>query len=96
MPDSYDKPSGVPDTESAHDCAVRAEKALEQLATDLGQLGAEPQAVEAVSQMADVVRKIGTGLAKGMKEQPAEPAHTMDSAADAMMADRQAAAGPPA
>lgn len=87
----------APDTEQLHDHAMEAEKALEQLATGLGQIGAAPEAVKAVSQMAEVVRKIGTGLAKGMKAEPAEPAHTphtMDSAADEMMAERNAA--PPA
>lgn len=85
--------SAQPDPESVHDDAVEAEKCLEQLATSLGQLGADPKAVEAIGQMADVVRKIATGLAKTLKEQPAEPAHTMDSAADEMMAERHA---PPA
>ena len=85
--------TATPDTEEVHDYAVEASKCLEQRATGLGQLGADPGAVEAVSKMADVTRKIASGLAKGMKEQEAAPAHTMDSAADEMMAER---AAPPA
>ncbi len=85
---------GAPDTEQLYDLCVEAEKKLEQIATGLGQIGAAPEAVEAVSKMADVVRKICAGLAKGMKEEPAEPSHTMASATDEMMAER--AAAPPA
>jgi hypothetical protein len=85
-----------PDVEELYDLCKDAEKLLEKVATGLGQVGAAPEAVEAVSKMADVVGKICNGLAKGMKEAPAEPAHTMDSAADEMMAERRASAGPPA
>lgn len=82
---------GAPDTEELYDKCKQAEKLLEQIATGLGQLGAAPEAVKAFSQMADVVEKVCNGLAKSMKEEPAEPAHTMDSAADEMMAERAAA-----
>ena len=90
MPDQMQAPSAQPDTEEAHDIAVEAEKAVELLATTLGQLGADAAAVEAVGKMADVIRQIASGLAKGMKEQEAAPAHSMDSAADEMMAERNA------
>lgn len=86
-------PTDTPDTEQLYNLCVEAEKLLEQLSTGLGQVGAAPEAVHAVSSMADVVRKICSGLAKGMKESPPEPAHTMDSAAEEMMADHAAARG---
>lgn len=95
-PQTAGPPPGGPDTEKLHAISVAAEKSLEQLATGLGQIGADPQAVKAVSQMADVLRKIATGLAKGMKQEPVPgqngAPHTMDSATEAMMADRRAAA----
>ena len=87
---------GAPDTEQLHDVSIQAEKLIEQLATGLGQIGAAPDAIQAVSQMAEILRKIATGLAKSMKAEPAEQPHTMDSATDEMMAERRAAAGPPA
>lgn len=82
-----------PDTEQVHSLATEAEKCLGQLATGLGQIGADPQAVDAITKMADVIRQIASGLAKGMKQQPAAPAHTMDTATTAMMADHAAARG---
>lgn len=88
---------GRPDTEELHDAAMQAEAGLEKLATGLGQLGADPQTVQAFSKMAEITRKTATGLAKGLKEQPAEPAHTMDSAMADTMRERAAAraqAGP--
>lgn len=87
---------GAPDTEQLYDACHQAQALLEKIATGLGQAGAAPEAVKAVSQMADVVGKICNGLAKGMKSEPAEQPHTMDTAADEMMADRRAAAAPPA
>lgn len=84
---------GPPDTEQLYDLCETAAKSLEKIATGLGQIGADPAAVKAVSQMADVVQKICNGLAKGMKSEPAEQPHTIGSATDDMMADR---AGPPA
>ena len=89
---------GAPDTEQLYDKCKQAEKLLEQIATGLGQVGAGDDAVRTVSQIADVVGRICNGLAKGMKAEPAEPPHTVQSATDAMMADHAAAqqAGPPA
>ena len=77
--------------------AACSDSRLEKLATGLGQLGADPQTVQAFSKMAEITRKTAVGLAKGLKEQPAEPAHTMDSAmADTMRerANARAQAGP--
>lgn len=90
-----DDTGGAPDTEQLYDLCKQAEKLLERLATGLGQVGAGDDAVKAVSQMADVVERICNGLAKGMKEEPAEPSHTVGSATDAMMAERSAAAQQP-
>lgn len=61
-----------------HTLAVDAEKSLEALATGLGQAGADPQSVDAVSQMAEVTRKIVKALGAGQAhtgddEPPAEP-----------------------
>ncbi len=91
-----DDTGGAPDTEQLYDLCVQTEKNLEQIATGLGQIGAAPDAVEGISKMAGVVRNLCTALAKSMKEEPAEPSHTMDSAADEMMQERAAAQQPPA
>lgn len=79
-----------------HSVAMAAEKNLEQLATGLGQVGASPDVVKAVTQCAEITRKIATGLAKGgvgggQQQAQAQPQqHTIGSATDAMMADRSA------
>jgi hypothetical protein len=83
---------GAPDTEQLYDLCKTTEKGLADIATGLGQIGAAPDAIKSVQQMGTIVGKICDGLAKSMKEEPAEPAHTMDSAADEMMAERRAAA----
>ena len=89
----------APDTEQLHDAATQAEQGLEQLATGLGQQGAPPETIQALTKMAEIVRTIASGLAKGMKEQAPEPAHTMDSAMAETMRERaaaqQGAAAPP-
>lgn len=56
-----------------HATAVQAEKYLEQLATGLGQAGASPETVKAVTQMAEVTRQIVTALGKGQESAPDEP-----------------------
>lgn len=90
------QPAGAPDTEKLYRLCQQAEKDLEQIATGLGQIGAAPQAVKTFSQMAEVVRKVCTGLAQNLKHEPAPgqdgAPHTMQSATDAMMADHRAAA----
>lgn len=48
--------------------AVDAERNLEGLATELARMGADEQTVNAVSQMADVTRKIVKALGKGQAE----------------------------
>lgn len=87
-------------TDQLHTHAMEAEKHLEQLATGLGQIGADDAAVKAVSQMASVLRKVASGLAKGgtadEPEAPEAERPTMDSAANDMMAERRAATQPPA
>jgi cobalamin biosynthesis protein CbiD len=80
-------------TEQLHTHASEAEKHAEQLATGLAEIGAGDDAVKAVTQCAEVLRKVATGLAKGMKDEEPEPQPTMADAADRMMAAR---AQPPA
>jgi hypothetical protein len=82
--------------EKLHKHALDAEKHLEQLATGLAQLGADPGALKAVGQMAEAVRGIAKSLNKVPTEAPAEPApeqaaprETMDSAANSLVADVQ-------
>lgn len=89
------QPAGAPDTSKLYALCQQAEKNLEQIATGLGQIGAAPQAVRTISQMADVLRKICSGLAQNLKHEPAPgqngAPHTMASATEAMMADHRAA-----
>lgn len=80
-----------------HEEAVQADKHLEALATGLGQAGASPDTVKAVTQMAEVVRQIVTALGKGQEQGPDEPAPeehgTIDQAtAETHQAMQQAAA----
>jgi hypothetical protein len=82
---------GPPDAEELHDHAVTAEEALEKLSTGLAQIGGDDQTVQALSKMAEITRKIASGLAKGMKEAPPEESHTMDSAMQDTMRERAAA-----
>lgn len=93
----------MPSASSLHEHAVQAEAHLEQLATGLAKAGADEGTIQAVSQMADVTRKIVTALGKGQEatgdEEPAAPPperepqrHTMDSAAAGLHQDMQASA----
>lgn len=91
--------SGTP-AKKLHDLCLGAEKNLEQLATGLSQAGADPKAVKAVSQMADVCRQLLKGMAQlAQSEQPAAPVaaaeqpHTMDSATSSMQQDLAANRG---
>ena len=85
-------------TDKLYDICVETEKNLEKIATELGKMGADEQAVKFFEQAADVTRKVCQGLAKNMQQEepPAEeaegeqPAGTMDEAADRMMARREA------
>lgn len=76
-----------------HTHAIQAEKHLEQLATGLGQVGAEEAAVKAVGEMAEAIRGVIKTLGRGgtMQGEPDKPRPTMDSAADEMMAERRTA-----
>lgn len=81
--------------------AVEAEANLEKLATSLAQLGADENTVKAVSQMADVVRKIVAALGKGQEETgddeppaeeaPAEGPKTVGQATDELHQETQQA-----
>src|SRR5687767_14384511 len=81
---------GAPDAEELHDHAVKAEGHIEKLATGLGQVGAPDETVNGLTKVAEILRQIGSGLAKGMKEAPPEEAHTMDSAMEDTMRERAA------
>lgn len=79
--------------DSLHTHATVAEEAVEQLATGLAKAGADPAAVDTCTQMAGLLRKIATGLAKGgTPEHGAAQAapETTQSATDGMMADAAA------
>lgn len=74
---------------SLHEHALQAEKHLEQLATGLTSAGADPSAIKAVTQMAEVCRKLVSAFGKGQeatgdKEPPADtrpqPRNTMEAA----------------
>jgi hypothetical protein len=82
---------GPADPEELHDIATQAVTCLSKLSTALAQAGAPDAVVQALDKMGEVVGKISDGLAKGMKEAEPEPAHTMDSAMQATMAERAAA-----
>lgn len=73
-----------------HSLAVDAEQSLEKLATGLGQAGADPQSVKAVSQMADVTRKIVKALGQGQ----AQTADDAPPAPPEAQPEEQPAAGP--
>jgi len=80
-----------PEASKLHDHALQAEKHLEALATGLAQAHADPGAVKAVGQMAEVLRKILKSMASiAQAEQPPEPKHTMSSATDSLTADVRA------
>lgn len=84
-----------PQAKKLHDLCLGAEKNLEQLATALSQAGADPKAVKAVAQMADVCRQLLKGMAQlAQSEVPPEPKpHTMDSATNSMQQDLAASRG---
>lgn len=76
QPQAPATPAGAP---SLHEHAVAAERSLEQLATGLGQAGADNQIVETFSKMAEVTRKLVTALGRG-QEVSADAAPPADQA----------------
>ena len=90
---------------SLHDHAVQAEAHLEALATGLAKAGADDATIKAVSQMADVTRRIVKVLGQGQEQtgpqeppapqpapqQPQQP-QTMDSATQSLHNDMRASA----
>lgn len=86
--------------ESLHDLAQNAESALEKLATGLAQAGAGETTIKAVSQMAEVTRRIVSALGTGQEETgddepPAqESPRDFGEATDQMVSDRKAARQP--
>lgn len=83
-----------------HATAVEAEKCLEKLATELAQAGADEGTVKAVTQMADVARKIVVGLGKGQAatgdNQPPAPDAETSPAEQAAPPAEEAPEGEPA
>lgn len=90
-----------------HAVALAAEKNAEALATGLAQAQADPGVVKAVTQCAELLRKVVGALGQGQGQQPSQPpasqpqappaqpqppAHTMDSATAALHAQAQARA----
>lgn len=53
---------------SLHDHALQAEQHLEALATGLAKAGADPAAIQTVTKMASVTRKLISALGKGQEE----------------------------
>lgn len=78
-----------------HEIAVTAEGSLEQLATGLGEAGAPPETVQAVTQMADVMREIVKALgaedvppeAEGLPPEAGDPAGTPEPAGPATIGE---------
>jgi predicted HAD superfamily Cof-like phosphohydrolase len=84
----------APPTNKLHEAAMRAEAAAEEVATFLGQAGADDDTVKAVTQMAGAFRQIAAKTATQMQEEPPPPRPTTDQAISEHMAARRAA--PPA
>lgn len=82
-----------------HDVALDAEKNLEELSTGLAQAGADEKTIQAVTNMADVTRKIIQALGKGQEttgdaEPPApEQPQTMAGAEQGLVQDLAARRG---
>jgi phosphoheptose isomerase len=89
-------------TDQLHTFAITAEKNLEQLATGIATVGADDNTIKGISQMADACRTIAVKLAQGGNAAPAheaaspQPHPSTNDAIAAHMAQRRAAAGPPA
>ena len=75
--------SSAASAQKLHNVALQAEKSLEQLATLLGQAGADSATIKAVSQMADACRKIVGAIGKGQgpaQDTRPQPRNTMEAA----------------
>lgn len=77
-----------------HNHAVQAEKHVEQLATGLAERQSDPQAVKAVTSMADVLREVSAKIGKAVE--PPAPKPNMDDAAAGMRQDMAGKQAPPA
>lgn len=58
---------------NAHELAVAAEEKLEQLATALGEADTPPETVQAVTQMASVIREIVKALGAPLEDEAPDP-----------------------
>ncbi|MGZ6852646.1 MAG: hypothetical protein ACXVGB_00650 [Mycobacteriaceae bacterium] len=88
-PPAGSKPS---DTYTLHSCALKAQTAVEKLATELAHAGVDRKVTSTVTAMADAIRQIVSFTGgKPEQAQPAQPAqpqqHTMSSAANSLVAD---------
>lgn len=78
--------------EKLHNQALKAEEALEGLATMMGKADIDPGAIQAVEQMAKTMREVVKAMSKGMAAtEPARP--TMDDAVNGTVQDLRAARG---
>lgn len=89
------RPGRVGETpDKIHAQALKAEEALEQLATMLGKADVDPTAIQGVSAMAKDMRSLVKVMAKGMNAQAsAPPRPTMDDAVEGTVQDLRAARG---
>jgi hypothetical protein len=85
----------APPTNKLHDAAMRAEEAAEEVATFLGQAGADDATIDAVTQMAKAFRQIAAKTATQMSEEPPPARPSTDEAISAHMQERRAAVAPP-
>lgn len=81
--------SGSSDSYNLHSCALKAQTAVEKLATELAHAGAPRQVTSTVTSMADAIRQIVsfTGGKAASQPAPQPQQHTMSSAANALVAD---------
>jgi hypothetical protein len=78
--------------EKLHAQALKAEEALEGLATMMGKADIDPGAIDAVSGMAKTMREVVKAMSKGLAaSEPKRP--TMDDAVEGTVQDLRAARG---
>jgi hypothetical protein len=92
-PPAAPEPAGPPadgkpeDTYKLHDCAVKAQTAVEKLATELAHAGAPRDVTNTLTKMADAIRQIVTHTGGKPEQAQPQPRHTMSSAANSLVAD---------
>jgi predicted negative regulator of RcsB-dependent stress response len=73
-----------------HEHALAAAKALSLVSTDLAHAGAPPEVTKAVAGMEKAMHTIIASMGKVQAAQPAPEQHTMDTAANGLVADVRA------